>query len=728
MHLHATDTGRRLSIWPSVRSASGALLVASPLLFGVPVVLGIAITVANLLGTPHPELGWATTVSIDAKELFLGHTLYQDPAHGYTGMLYTPLFPAVTSLLYHVSLWDGWPLLVVIGATVSLLGLAARIAYAPAGPGPRVVRLLTAVGVGGIAYWCVSSVPVAALDEARADQLAWALALFGLVAVADFGPAPSRRRVVLAALLLSAGFWTKQPTIGVAVLAAVWVLGLAAGSAISRQAARLFVALLVVVNLAVLLVLNLLTDGWEFYFNFEMPTAHWTTSHYGPLIEEGLRAGLLAAAFIGVTWLAGVVMVARDRRRGATSVSLRELLSSRLRSLLAEDDPTGRRALLLGLYSVLGFALAVYFRRKQGSSGNQFVGLAWTLGLFAAAGWRLAQRNTGTAVAAGGCVALLFVVAHLGPVRAAATSAEIEDPDVEAVVHWGEVPGALLAWATDHTIYTPLHSDLNVPEGGPLYPNFYNIADLLAAGRQPMYLVRALLNRRFDDVQPFELSEDPYTSAFGKWEENYLWKLNEVIAARYVEAPGLPGLLERRPGPEQAPWMRSCFGPFAAGGASFRIGHGGGFWCSFSPNHLNLVHAPVPLSEVLTTQPVRASGTVTVGLEGGAPGHINLVLEHERTPIWTTQVATSPTNTRELVVSSYLGGTPLGSTAVTATNLPGGVRGVRLELTATHGRPGVPQPTGPGEATLTTPATDATFALVATNGAYADLSAAHLGS
>ena len=72
--------------------------------------------------------------------------------------------------------------------------------------------------------------------------------------------------------------------------------------------------------------------------------------------------------------------------------------------------------------------------------------------------------------------------------------------------------------------------------------------------------MQALLDRRFDGVQLFPVAEDAYTSAYGKQEENYLWKLNEVIAARYVAEPGLPkGVLGRRPGPEKAAWMRHCF-------------------------------------------------------------------------------------------------------------------------------------------------------------------------
>lgn len=552
--------------------------------------------------------------------------------------------------------------------------------------------------------------------------MAWAFALFGLVAVADFGLTPSWKRVVLAALLLSAGIWTKQTTVDVAGLALVWVLVLAATSMLSRKSAWLFTAVLACVNLALLLVLNLLTNGWEFYINFEMATHQATSSLYSWYVILGLRSCALAVGFVGIIWLASGVGAARRWRHSPARA-----LAGGLRNLLVADDPTGRRALLLGLYAALGFVFAVYFLRKQGTETNQYIGAVWALGLLAATGWRVAQRHAGTAVAAGGFVALYFALAQLGTVRSMAEERNVTIPALENAVQWPQISAELRSWASDHTLYAQVYADLNVPQGGPLYPNVDNFADKLAAGVQPMFLVRALLNRRFDGVEPFGLGGDPYTSGYGKWEENYLWKLNEVIAARYVAQPGLPkGVLGRRPGPEQAAWMRHCFGPFAAGGASFRIFHGGGFWCSFEPGRLRLVRAPTPLSEVVTTQPARLAGTIAVSLEGQAPAQVNLVLG-EGHATWTVHVAAPPGNSRDLAVSTYLSGALLGSTLVTGVDLPGERREVRLSLAPTNGRPGPPTSLDPGTAMLTAPAAKAPFALVATNGAAIDLNAVRLG-
>jgi hypothetical protein len=705
-----------------------SLPIAAPLLFAVPVALGIVVSVVRLVGIRYPDLGWATTVNSDAEQLFLGHTLYQNPAHGYTGQIYTPLYPVIVSVFDHVYLWNGWAPMAVMAASVALVVLAARIAYARSGPAPRALGALAALGIGCIAYWCVASVKLSLLAEARADQLAWAFALFGLIAVADLGRAPSRRRVLTAVLLLSAALWTKQTTAALVAPALAWVVALAVFLALDRKAAVLFVAALCGPNLAILLALNLLTHGWEFFINFEVATLETTEKPFASNLNAGLQCGALAASFIMATWLASLVWAYTRGRRLTSTRSRAGRAADALRGVLGAEDPTGRRALLLCLYVVVGFVSAAYFMRKQGTETNQLIGVVWALGLLAAAGWRVAQRHGLTAAAAGGCVALLFVLVQLEPVRESASSANVKIPQLEEAAQWQPLPGELLSYASHHTVYSPLYSDLNVPEGGPLYANYYNFADLLAAGTQPLYLVHALLNRRFDAIDGyFPLDGNGYTSASGKWEEGYLWKLDEVIAARYAPEPGAPeGLLGRRPGPETAAWMRDCFGPFAAAGAKFRIHHGGGFWCSFSPESLQLVRAPVPLSEVITTQPVRPAGTISVSLGASAGSEIDLVEERGSGADWTARVAPAPGKPRDLVVSTYRGHALLGARTVAATILPGGRRELRLGL-STARVPGPPIPIDPGLATVTAPTAKAPFAIVATSGVAVDLNGTRLG-
>jgi hypothetical protein len=711
----------------SSRRAFGLLLAAAPLLFGVPVMLGIAISVIRLTGTAYPNLGWATTVNSDAEMLYLGHTIYQNPAHGYTGLLYTPLFAIFVSFLLHVHLWNGWSLLVAIGAGTALIVLVARVAYLPGSSPPRLVRVLSAVGMGGIAYWLVSSMELSLLDEARPDQPAWALALFGLVTVAGFGPAPSRRRVMLAVLLISAALWTKQTTFVIAGLTLVWVWVLAAVSALTRKAAWLFTVALGAVNLGMLLVLNLLTGGWELYFNFEMGLRHALFSRYSFYVTEGVQSAALAAVLAGAIWLACGLHGATARRRLSMRPQARTLIGG-VRGLLVSEDPAGRRILLLGLYVPLGFASAVYCMRKQGTSDNEFIGVVWALGLLAAAGWHQAQRHARAVAAAGACVALSFVLAQLAPIREISANASIRIPALENAIEWQSVPSWLLQWARDHTLYLPAMSDLNVPNGGPLYPDYYNIVDLLAAGNQPMYLVHALLNRRFDSVGYFG-GDGEYSSGYGKWEQNYLWKLDEVIAARYVASPDAPlGVLVRRPGPERAAWMRDCFGPFAGGGASFRIHRGGGFWCSFAPGQLALVATPAPLSEVVTTRSVHVAGSISVSLGEPVPAKLTLVLAGHGNTTWMARVTTAPADPRDVTVTTYLDGDQLGSTTIATTRQAAAQRVVRLALVATGARPGPPIARAGTTGTLTVPAAAGKFALVASGRVAVNLNAMHLQS
>jgi hypothetical protein len=586
--------------------------------------------------------------------------------------------------------------------------------------------MTAAVGIGCVAYWCVASIPLSLLYQGRSDQLAWAFALFGLVAVADLGPAPSRRRVAAAVMLLSAALWTKQTTFPVVGVAAAWVLALAALSAIERRAALLFLALLCGINLASLLVMNLATHGWEYYFNFEIAARSPNEFTYHENLIKGLQSGALGAGFVVATWCTCAAS-ARIRRRVQPGRS-RGIAQAgeRLRRLLHADDPAGRRVVLISLYVVLGFATALYVMRKQGTETNQLIGVVWALGLLAAAGWRSAQRRPGTAATAGACVALLFVLVQLGPIRAAVSSTGIGIPALEVEEQWYSLSPELLAYTRHHTVYAPVTADLNVPEGQPPYPNYYNIDTLLAVGTQPLYLVHALLNRHFDAVALFPEEGNEGASASGKWEENYLWKLNEVINARYVEDPRLPGeLLARRPGPERAGWMRSCFGPFAAPGASFRIRRGGGFWCSFAPDELKLVRTPAPLSEVVTTRSVRINGTIALSLGNGSGAQVELELNGGPGGAWAARVAPVPGRSHELAVSVRVGHTSLGSVHVPAAVLPHRQLGVRLSMTP-GGQGGPPLVTGVAASTLAVPSVAAPFAIVATNGASFDLHALHM--
>jgi hypothetical protein len=91
-----------------------SLLIASSLLFGVPVVLGIVVSIVRLVGLR------------------------------YTGQVYTPLFPAVVGLFDRLYLWNGWPLVRGLRALLAAEDSTGRRVSGVAGPG---VATLTAPAV-----------------------------------------------------------------------------------------------------------------------------------------------------------------------------------------------------------------------------------------------------------------------------------------------------------------------------------------------------------------------------------------------------------------------------------------------------------------------------------------------------------------------------------------------------------------------------------------------------
>jgi hypothetical protein len=665
---------------------TATLLRVVPIIFAVPVLWGIAISVVRLLGTPDIDLGWATTVNSDGEAVYLGLPLHQDPSDGYTGQLYTPLFPTVVGALNHLALWTPWPLLLAITASLVLVALAARLAFVDPG-GQIAVRALVglgALGVGALGWWLVSALELPLLYEARADQFAWALALGGLLATARIGAA---RGLVLAIALLSLAFWAKQNTISVSVAAVAWVGLRCALGALPWRRLLWFGAGMVVVNLVVLGILNVISSGWRWELNFVMPSRHAVTPTLAPWIREGLVGMAPAIAFcVGMGIAAAVALP-----RGGGSVV----------ATLRAGGGRRRVAELLVMFIPIGFALAVYFRRKQGGADNQFLGVTWALVLLGAAWWATAQRRVRGAAVAATVVLAGFALTQIGSFERFAAARSVRVPPVKPAATWGEVPPDLRVYARSHLLYHPVWSDLNVRKQRVLYPNFFNFADLLAAGRQPMYLVNAFLDRRFDGVTPFNPFVDgPYSSAFGKWEENYTWKLNQVIAARYAAAPGMPAeVLARRPGPERDAWMRTCFAPFRAGGVEWRIWHGGGFWCQSEPDGpISMRGTPAPDTELRATERVAAvAGRLRLRLPRGWAE----LRATEATRDWTLRAEADPRGLIRLtvvagdVLLSEQTARPAADGTVTAELAPQGSAALRGALTV---------PPGPAELSLVTSA------------------------
>jgi hypothetical protein len=612
--LTASDSRGELPTTDAVRPLHWRLLAlvadVVPVAFAVPVLAGVISSILSLLAQAHPDLDWSATVNSDAEALYLGIPLHQDPADGYTGQLYTPLFPFLISLLHRLHFWIGWPALVAMLSGLGFVALAAWLARRPGRPW----SLIGGIGIGALCWWAVSCLDKSLLYEGRADQFAWLLAFSGLIVASASARTTRRGPLVMAVLLLSAAFWTKQNTITASIVATLWFAILAACGALTVRRTALLAAMLLVGNLLVLGALNLISDGWEWRLNFVLPSRHWQSPYIGPWIKEGLGGGALAFAFLGATAVVALARVPRVRPRLA-----------RLRPAIATWHAQARPAVAAGaplaLMVIIGFAAAVDFHRKQGGADNHFLGAIWAAGLLGGVLWGVAGASLRRGVSASLVVLAFFVVG----LRAAPNP----QPGFGVVVHplhqpieWHSVPPYLLQLADRGLVYTATWGDLNVRTQRVIYPSYYNYVDLLAAGSQPLALVRAFEDRRFAFLQ--WLPNDPeaivYTSGYGKWEENWLWKVNEVIAARYATSQTVAPLLEPRPGPERAVWQRRCFGPFTLAGARWRIGQGGGFWCHPATGLVTQRGTPAQITEL------RTDGAVD-GLRGLLP--LRLAVGHQ---------------------------------------------------------------------------------------------------
>jgi hypothetical protein len=656
--------------WPWLLTAAAPWLVAAPVL------AAIATTLVRALTVSHPDLGFGTAVNGDAEALYLGQSIYQDPADGYTGQLYTPLFPFTVSLLHQLSLWPGWPLLLSFAGTIALMGLVARVAYRGGERGTaRLVDLAGAAGVGVLAWWFVSATPVNLLFEARSDHVAWALALTGLVVLARGVPAP--RALVVSALLLSAAFWTKQTTVVAAVVAVIWVFAGAGLGTLTLRAALAFAGGLAALNLAVLGLLNLATDGWEYYFAFELARRHPRFASFGPSAKELLKIAALALGFT-VALAAGVALTGRvfAGRRPRGAAAWRDAAATRWRR-----SADARLSSLVALLLVVGAPAAVFFRLKVGADVNQYVGVLWALGLLLAVAYRHARARPATAVLAAAMLAVLFVVAQ----RPTDSVAGLRVARLTLTASYPELPAPLLAYAHDHLVYEQVQSDLNVRPQRSIYPSFYNFIDLLAAGRQPRYLVDALLDRRFDAVHPFAFGKpeeslfwDIYASGGGRYESGYFWKLNQVIRSGYEPARDLPaGLWRRRAGPPLDPWIRSCFGPFDLGGTRFAIRAGGGLWCRRGST-LTLRRTPAASSEL---HALGRAGSLSgrVGIALASAGSFEIALRGDEGRSWALRGTAGRDGGLRLtlVEDGRASGTAEVPGRRVDTRLSGGTRGVR---------------------------------------------------
>lgn len=492
-----------------VRFDRAVLHALVPCLVAVPALAIIVSTLVDLVTTSHPHIGYSQAIASDAKAVALGHSLYGDPAEQYTGMLYAPLFPTVVAPLYRLVWWDGWPAVVSLLSAISLASLVGVVA-GTGGDRARGERWAGGIGVAAVAWWLVSRLAPNMLYDGRPDHFAWALALAGLVLLArEISRGGTRMWPIV--LALSAALWAKQTTVGALVAVAVVLTVWAAHGMVPWAMWRRFAIGAVLVNVAVGAALWAMTDGWVRYFLLELPSRHQSDTAWMPYVTELAGLLLVPAALAGLVF----VLLPRESRR---------LTASTFTMLLA---------VLLVAFVVASVGPAWLGRRKQGGHENQYIGIMWASGFIVA----LAHREAAKCRRALTADTIGYLLVALVAVPALVDEARPVD----------QVAPQVVAYARDHTVYLP---DQGVLGERDVMPTQAAIADLLAAGASPGYLIDALQARRFDAVMPFVVGPDDieYVEAAGLGSRDDLVALNELIRRGYAAGEnGAPSpLLGRR--------------------------------------------------------------------------------------------------------------------------------------------------------------------------------------
>ncbi len=229
-----------------------------------------------------------------------GAPLYAPPTLGFVPYLYTPLYyvvGALSTLLFGL----GLPAL----RAVSLLSSLALFAGIGALARHDARRAPTAIVAAGVFAACFA-LGGAWLDLAREDTLCLALLVWGLVAARG---SRTVRRALVAALLLTLAFLTKQLALLPALAVAPYLLARA-----GRRVAAAYVAALAVGVGGTTLVLNLVTHGWYVRYAFALPARHdlVPSQYVGFFTGDLLRPAIVLVALGAV----GVVVLARRRGDG----------------------------------------------------------------------------------------------------------------------------------------------------------------------------------------------------------------------------------------------------------------------------------------------------------------------------------------------------------------------------------------------------------------------------
>jgi hypothetical protein len=207
-----------------------------------------------------------------ALRLARGQPLYAEPSVDFVSFLYTPLYPAVLCLLSKI-----FGLSYVLGRAVSILAFAGALVCLVAAvrgiaqqfESEELEAVATTAGLLGAAAVCLAFPFCGAFyDLVRCDSLWLFLVSAGLYYCS---PGRSLTRIVLGALLLVLGFFTKQT-------AAPFMVAAAASVALTSGIKRglVFSAVVFGSTTTAILVGQYLTDGWLWIYIYRLHQSHET--------------------------------------------------------------------------------------------------------------------------------------------------------------------------------------------------------------------------------------------------------------------------------------------------------------------------------------------------------------------------------------------------------------------------------------------------------------------
>ena len=250
------------------------ILLAAPGLYQV----GLLVTTVALRFTYPYDLEWMEGgLLTHALRFQRGHDIYGPPSIDFIPYLYTPLYPAllaglgkVVGLSYQLGRAVSFVSMLAVFAVAALAILRETWEHPTYGPQSWVGTALAA-GFFAAAYpWTEGW-----YDLVRADTLALALALLGLLALRAWGPIRSQRlrgfwhgRVAVAAALLALAFFAKQTSV---LLVAAGGLALLV---MNGRATATYAVVAGAIGGGGSLLLNWISDGWYWTYVFRYHQQH----------------------------------------------------------------------------------------------------------------------------------------------------------------------------------------------------------------------------------------------------------------------------------------------------------------------------------------------------------------------------------------------------------------------------------------------------------------------